>query len=247
MANDYYNRVTNFVPDTSVRSNDLDQELDAIVAGFDKLGDPTRLGNGASLNGTDTGSANNYVFSNGSAITTLIDGQLITFVPTNTSTGASVISYNGGDNYSIVRNSGNAIQSGDLIEGVPVILLWDEANSRWVHVGATAQQCLESFRPNVTTSADTAYTLSTTDEGSVILFTSSSSVSVTAPNDAAGALPTGFIVHLHQDGTGQVTVVAGGGVTLLKSNSAKTRTQYSSLSLIKVAANTYKIIGDQEV
>ena len=246
MTNPYYNRITDFVPDTSVRSADLDAELDGVVAGFDLLGDPTLLGNGGSLLGTDTGTSDNYVYSNGGT-STILDGQIITFVPTNTNTGASVISYNGGSNTNIVRNDGTPLQAGDLIDGVPVMLIYDEANDRWVHVGATAQQCLEYNRPGINNQTGTTYTLVSADETKLIVCTNAAAIALTIPAEATLDLPIGYITHVHQGGAGQVTLTPAGGVTLHASVSLITRTQYSSLSLIKSAADTWKIIGDMDL
>lgn len=104
-----------------------------------------------------------------------------------------------------------------------------------------------AVRPGVITIPGTTHQLTADEETCVLLFTNVAAISVTAPSDATENLPIGYITHLHQDNVGQITVVADVGVTLLFSDSAKTRVRYSSLSVIKVAANTYKIIGDQEV
>lgn len=101
------------------------------------------------------------------------------------------------------------------------------------------------IRPTIITDATTARTITATDENAVILFTSSSAVSVTLPLDSTEDLADGFIVHIHQDGTGQVTIAGEGGVTVKVSDSAVTRAQYSSLSVIKTGADEFKVIGDQ--
>lgn len=244
MTNPYYNRVvSDFLPDTAVRSGDLDAELNAIVAAFEKLSDPTKISNGGSLWGAETGTADNYVYNNG-ASATLVDGQIITFNPGNTNTDASVVAVNGGANKNIVRNDGTALQAGDLVAGIPTMMIYDPDGDRWVLIGVANSQILSAYRPSISAQTGTSYTITATDENSIITFSNASAVSVTAPSDSTEDLPLGFIVHLHQTGAGQVSVVADTGVTIQYAYSLDARAQYSSLSLMKIAANTYVLVGD---
>lgn len=139
MTNPYYNRVSQFIPDQVVRSSQVEAELNSIVNGFQLLGDPALLGNGGLMWGADTGTADNYVYNNG-ATSVLVPGQIATFKPANTSTGPAVISVNGGVNRSIVRNDGTPLKAGDLIAGIPIVLIYDKDNTRWAIVGMTERQ-----------------------------------------------------------------------------------------------------------
>ena len=244
MPNDYYNYSNDFVPGAKIRSQTHDQQFAAIEAAFDLLSDPTKVGNGASVGGIDTGTADNYVVNNG-ATATLVDLQLSSFIPTNVNTGAAVLSLNGGANKSIVRNDGTALQAGDLALNLPVLVIYDENNDRWQVVGATGNQVATVNRTSVTTQSGTAYTLTLGDENSMILFTNAAAVTCTVPNDTtAGDIPAGYIVHLNQSGAGALTVAAGAGVTLQYAYTLTARAQYSSLSAMKTAANTWLIVGD---
>ena len=49
-----------------------------------------------------------------------------------------------------------------------------------------------------------------------------------------------------QAGAGQISVTGNAGVTLNTSSSAKSRTQYSVITIKKVAADTYTVFGDVE-
>ena len=62
----------------------------------------------------------------------------------------------------------------------------------------------------VTTDSGTSRTLSSSDNNTLIKFTSSSAVTVTVPN----SLAVGFHCAILQAGTGTVTIVAGSGATL---------------------------------
>jgi len=243
MPNDYYNVSNDFVPGTKVRSADHDIEYAAIEAGFDKLAGANELNTGSIVHGDESGAADAYVSDNGGT-DTYVTGQQVTFIPTNTNTGATTFTLNGGTAESILRNDGTTLQAGDLIAGVPVLMIWDGTN--WVLVGATAQQTLEDSRPGISTETGTSYTVTATDETKVILFTSASAIAVTLPSDSTEDMAIGFITHIHQNGLGKITLLPDSGVTLLYATSLKTRTQNSSLSVIKTAANTYKVVGDQE-
>jgi len=67
-----------------------------------------------------------------------------------------------------------------------------------------------SLVQGVVTDTGTARTLSAADAGKLIVFTSNSAVTVTAPND----LSVGFQCLLEQGGLGQVTVAAASGASL---------------------------------
>jgi hypothetical protein len=84
-----------------------------------------------------------------------------------------------------------------------------------------------------------------TDVGSYIRTTNSSATTVTIPPNSSVAFPIGAEVVVIQAGTGQVTFVAGAGVTLnSKDSNLKLSTQYSSATCKKVATDTWDIIGD---
>lgn len=73
-----------------------------------------------------------------------------------------------------------------------------------------------------------AYTLVAGDAGSIVEVNSASAVSVTVP---ASTFAAGQIVEVCQYGAGQVTIVAGSGVTLRNANGLKISAQYGSASI----------------
>lgn len=104
-----------------------------------------------------------------------------------------------------------------------------------------------TLRPTIKTVADITYELLLEDERSIILCTNAAAVTVTVPKDATTDFPIGYITHVYQQGSGQVTLSPEDGtVSINAASSPLTRTQYSALSIVKVGANTYNIIGDQE-
>ena len=99
-------------------------------------------------------------------------------------------------------------------------------------------------RPKVIYTALETYNVTATDENALIVTTSDNPVTVVVP-DETGALPVGFICHFHQNGLGRVTIT-GPDVTIVSSRSLTTGAQHASLSLFKLNANYYSVVGDQE-
>lgn len=90
------------------------------------------------------------------------------------------------------------------------------------------------------TSAATEYTLSASDDGKHIRFSSDTPVTVTID---AGSLASGFYCELRQDAAGQVSVVEGTG-TRRSSGTGKTRALYSTISVYGTSANIGYVDGD---
>lgn len=86
----------------------------------------------------------------------------------------------------------------------------------------------------------TAVNLAESDNGRVVRFTSATAVAVTVPS----TLAAGFSCTIVQEGAGQVTIVAGGGVTLRQRNGLKLAGQYAAAALIYLASDTYLVAGD---
>lgn len=94
------------------------------------------------------------------------------------------------------------------------------------------------------------YTLQLADAGDLLRVSSSSTVIVTIPNDSSVNFPAGQRVDIMQEGTGGVAIEASAGVTIYNSGSGSAiNSQYTSMTLIKLSANTWITIlpdaGDQ--
>mgnify|MGYP000066942331 CR=1 FL=1 len=100
------------------------------------------------------------------------------------------------------------------------------------------------------TDATTARTLASTDAGNTIRFTSASAVTITV--NASTDFAVGTRVDIIADGAGAVTVaastatVAGAG-TSTSSGSFTIGDQYSAATLLCVAADEYRLIGNVAV
>jgi hypothetical protein len=102
--------------------------------------------------------------------------------------------------------------------------------------------------PSFTTNA---YTLVSGDAGKLLLASNSSTAgTVNIPTDATTNFATGTQITILQTGAGQLTIqAASSGTTTVYSTGAtsttpKCRAQYSAITIIKSAANTWYAMGD---
>lgn len=96
----------------------------------------------------------------------------------------------------------------------------------------------------VQTTQTASYTLVLSDAASLIDMNSASAVNVTVPPNSAVAFDIGAVIEICQFGAGQVTIVAGAGVTIRTPSSLTTRAQYSTVSLRKRATDEWVVSGD---
>ena len=92
-----------------------------------------------------------------------------------------------------------------------------------------------------------SYTLSAlTERDDLIEMGSSSALTLSIPTDATLNFPIGTSLDILQTGTGQVTIAAvtPGTTTVNATPGLKLRTQWSSATLFKRAANTWVVFGD---
>ena len=80
--------------------------------------------------------------------------------------------------------------------------------------------------------------------GEILLVSSSSSISLTLSSVVSNFLP-GEHLEIIREGTGEVSIVAGSGVSIQSTgNRFRLGERYSSASIICVATNSYRIVGD---
>jgi hypothetical protein len=97
----------------------------------------------------------------------------------------------------------------------------------------------------LTSSTATTYTFASADQGQVLRFTDAGTV--TATIGTATALTAGQRIDILADGAAGMRIVAGSGVTLAGGGAAGTAyliDQYDAATIMAVASNTYRIIGN---
>ena len=84
----------------------------------------------------------------------------------------------------------------------------------------------------------------TADAGRLVTVSSSSSASITVPGDSSAAFPVGTHVDIARLGVGAVNAVAATGVTVSATPGLSLRDRYSTGTLIKLAGNSWLLVGD---
>jgi hypothetical protein len=99
---------------------------------------------------------------------------------------------------------------------------------------------------NAQTSA--TYTFVLGDNGKLVTASNASAQTYTIPLNSSVAYAVGAQINVIQIGAGQVTIVGAGGVTVASnaatSSTPKCRNQYAAATCIKVATDTWYVIGD---
>ena len=114
-------------------------------------------------------------------------------------------------------------------------------------LGSSVDSALGQLTLNAQTG--TTYTLVLTDNrNKLITANNSSAQTYTIPLNSSVAFPTGSVINIIQIGTGQVTIQGASGVTVASTGAVaaapKLRVQYSAASCIKVATDTWYVVGD---
>jgi hypothetical protein len=132
--------------------------------------------------------------------------------------------------------SGSIDGLSDVITPTPNVgdaLIWN--GSAWVN------------QPGLSLNEKTAsHTLVLSDAGDYIRMTASSPVDLTVPTNASVAFAVGTTIGIKQSGVGQITIVPASGVTITTPETLKLRKAFSGATLIKVAVNTWDLLGDLE-
>ena len=112
--------------------------------------------------------------------------------------------------------------------------------------GSTAWSALLYQTAKITTVTKSASAiLALTDAGKVVETSVASGNILTIPPNVDVGFPIGTQILVIQVGAGQTTLAAGSGVTLnTKSGNLKITGQWSAVTLIKRATNTWLAIGD---
>jgi hypothetical protein len=115
-------------------------------------------------------------------------------------------------------------------------------NDGGIHAGATTDQTLDRLKSN--SQSNTTYTLVRADMGKIVDCNNASAIALTIPLNSSVAFPIGTVINIYQAGAGQITVAGAGGVTLRAPGGAKTRVQYSVISLWKRNTDEWVLSGD---
>lgn len=98
--------------------------------------------------------------------------------------------------------------------------------------------------PLLNAQTGTSYTLVLADAGKIVTLSNAAAIALTVPLESSVAYAIGTSIDLAQLGAGQVTVAGAGGVTVNATPGLNLRAQYSAATLIKIASNSWLLVGD---
>ncbi len=102
----------------------------------------------------------------------------------------------------------------------------------------------EQAYQSINAQTGTTYTTVLTDGGKLVTLSNASAITLTIPPNSSVAYPVGTKLDFIQIGAGQVTVAGGTGVTVNSTPTLKFRAQHSGASCIKIATDTWQLVGD---
>jgi hypothetical protein len=114
-----------------------------------------------------------------------------------------------------------------------------------VNDAATQIEFVAAGQVDITVEANNTRTVSIVDAGKHIRCTSPAPVTITVPNNSAVAFPIGTTIHFAQAGTGPVSVVGAGGVTIdrLSTHTNATAGQHAVVQIVKHSTNGWTLFG----
>ena len=160
------------------------------------------------------------------------DSITLSATDTNTTYSVSAETVTGGAN---LRLTDSASTTDDVkIEGIGSVLVTrTDANTITIN-GVTDL----SFNAQIA-----SYTLVLLDKDKMIEMNAAAANTVTVPTDSV-AFPVGSQVSVMQTGAGQTSILAESGVTVVGTPGLNFRSQWSAVTLVKRASNSWVAIGD---
>lgn len=129
------------------------------------------------------------------------------------------------------------------LSGFPASFSGQAGKYAVVNTAESAIEFISGGRLGFKSIGGTSYTLLASDAGKLLVFTNASAITVTVPPDV---FTQGDVVCIRQGAAGQVTLVAGSGVTFASSdNLLATRTQSAQIAVIADGSNAFGVIGER--
>lgn len=118
-------------------------------------------------------------------------------------------------------------------------LLWYTGTFGWQPYTPSYAPSLISFNEQTS-----QYTLQLSDKDAMVEMNVSTTTDLNVPDNATVPFPIGTTITIMQKGVGQINILGTVGVTINYTPSNTTRTQYSSVTLVKRDLNTWYLMGD---
>ena len=141
-------------------------------------------------------------------------------------------------------NANDAIEAIEAKLGFGTALAGSAANGYALTVttgGTSTWQPSGAFIP-IATGGTVAYTFNSADQGKIIEF--NGTFTVTVPPESSVNYATGSVLNLLNIGTGTITIAGGTAVTVNGNPGLKLSSQWSGASIVKRSSNTWVAVGD---
>lgn len=174
-------------------------------------------------------------------------GMLVKFTPAATNTSTAVtLSIDGLTALDILKDDGDALEVGDLVIGVPAVLVLDSGADDFILLNPQYNVTRLSSTPQNAQAAN--YTLVLTDAGKQIIHTSGAGAgdTFTIPANASVAYPLGTVVSFCNVDTNSVSIaITTDTMTLAGTTTTGTRTlaQNGIATAVKVGTTSWLISG----
>ena len=190
-----------------------------------------------SVSGDLTVTGNDITFGNNETISNSTDGTVAINGIVAAGSGSGTGIYQSSGDYDVTLKTGNSTTGS--------ITITDGANGNVTiapdGTGKTDfnDSPLTGYGADLQTLSGTTKTLAAADNGTIIVCSSSSSVTITVPTN----LPSGFNCMVIQSGSGQVSLSAS-STTLNNRNGRATAGQYAIMTLVHLGSNVFIVSGD---
>ncbi len=153
------------------------------------------------------------------------------------SSGSSVVfETNGSPNFNQLLQN--------LVQGAGIVISTDNLGNTTFSVNSSTIIINSSSIVTPVNTQTSSYVAQLGDLNGIVEMGVSTACTFTVPPNSSVAFPVGSTITVNQLGAGQVTLTAGAGVTILTPYSLTTRVQYSTVSVIKIATDTWMAAGD---
>lgn len=204
---------------------------------------------GTVITSGDTGTVTSTMIADGAIVNADINASAaIALSKLATSTAGNILVYNASGVLTSVAETGDVTVSDTGVTAIGVgkvtssmildgtIVNADISTTAAIDLGKIA---------DISTSAQTAsYTLVLADKNKIVEMNVAGANTLTVPPNASVAFPVGSQIQVLQTGAGQCTITAGAGVTVNGTPGLKVRAQWSYVTLIKRATDTWVVVGD---
>lgn len=159
-------------------------EFQLIQAGFNLLPAGAAIVGGYANYSADTGTANAYVVTLGSAVIAYADGLTVLFRAANANTGAATVNVNALGLKTITRANGSALQAGDILAGQIIQLSYSTTSGQFQLYASGAAASATAAAASATAASGSASAASTSAGAAA---TSATAAATSATNSATSA------------------------------------------------------------